>query len=280
MQFVPVEKATTSREASSANFLIDSFDRGTLGKASDFTINSKQSLFNGFFTRLGVSELTLFWSVSNISAAAGNNEFKVQVGSSTPATITLLDGNYTVAAALTVIVFQLNLAALGATFSIVGDQLNGPGASLTANTSFQVLDTTLARQLSFDLTLVSATGHYVLNPFLLPYRYLDFVCDNLTYNQALKDNSTSGKSRDTLYRWNFAWESPAPQDQLGYPINQGYTSFTARRNFAYPKQIRWESNIPIGQLNFQVLTPDSVPVVLSPTVDRMEWGMTLLITEV
>jgi hypothetical protein len=279
MQFVPVEKATTTREASTANFLIDSFDRQS-GNASDFTINASQSLFNGFFTRISVAEVGMNWGIPNISTYFGNNEFSVEIASTgVQYTATLPDGNYTVASALTDIVALLNTQIGSTFFSLVGNYTNNQGVRLLGTANFEVLNTDLQEQLTVQTGQV-ALGFFIQNPNLLAYRYVDFICDNLTYHQSLKDNSTSGQSRNTLYRWNFAWDSPAPIDTLGFPIYQGYQAFTARRNFAFPKQIRWEGNMPIGQLRFVVQTEYNLPLVINFPTAQFEWNMTTLITEV
>jgi len=279
MQFVPTEKATTTREASTANFLIDSFDRET-GNASDFTINPKQSIFNGFFTRISISEVGMNWGIPNISIYFENNEFGVEIGA-TQHLITLPDGNYTVASALTDIVAALNTAVGSTFFSLVGNYTDNQGVRLVGTSNFEVLNTNLQEQLTIQSGQV-ATSFFCQNPNLLAYRYVDFVCDNLTYNQALKDGSTSstGQGQNVLYRWNFAWDAPAPIDSLGFPIYQGYQAFTARRNFAFPKQIRWEANMPIGQLRFQVLTEYNLPLVIEFPTAQFEWNMTTLISEV
>jgi len=277
MQFVPSEKATPIREASTANFLIDSFDR-TTGNASDFSINLNQSLFNGFFTRIAVSEVGMNWGIPNISIYFENNEFAVQIGA-TQYLIVLPDGNYTVASALTDIVALLNTTVGSTFFTLTGNYTSNQGVRLVGTGNFEVLATNLQEQLTIQSGQV-ALSFFIQNPNLLAYRYVDFVCDNLTYNQQLKDNSTSGQARDTLYRWNFGWDVPSPIDTLGFPIYQGYQAFTARRALPYPKQIKWESNMPIGQLRFQVLTEYNLPLVIEFPTAQFEWNMTTLISEV
>lgn len=279
MQFVPSEKATPIREPSTANFLIDSFDRtGVNETASNFAINLNQSLFNGFFTRIAVSEVGMNWGIPNISSYFENNEFGVEIGSE-QTVITLPDGNYTVASALQEIVAKLN-AELGQTFfTLTGNYTDFQGVRLIGSSNFEVLNTNLQEQLTIQSGQV-ALSFFIQNPNLLAYRYVDFICDNLTYNQQLKDNSTSGQARDVLYRWNFGWDVPSPIDSLGFPIYQGYQAFTARRALPFPKQIKWESNMPIGQLRFQVNTEYNLPLVIQFPTAQFEWNMTTLISEV
>ena len=119
-------------------------------------------------------------------------------------------------------------------------------------------------------------------PKLLPYTYIDFVSNSLTYNQALKDATTNAVSNNVLYRWYFANDNvPQVLDAYGYPIYQGYQRFIARRALPYPKQIRWVSNQPIGQIQFQVYSSQGT-VLSSAEVagGEFEWAMTLLVSEV
>lgn len=110
------------------------------------------------------------------------------------------------------------------------------------------------------------------SPRILGTTYIDIVSPQLTYNQELKDNTTADFQRDVLFRWYFAHDNvppiydqfltevpaggAAPAVQLftptSYPILQGYTPFVARRTPPFPKQIKWESAQPIGQVSFQV----------------------------
>jgi hypothetical protein len=125
-------------------------------------------------------------------------------------------------------------------------------------------------------------------PKILPTSYIDIASFNLTYNQNLKDSTTSMITNDILYRWYFAWDSPEPVDEFGYPIYQGYKRFIQRREIPFPKQINWKPNQPIGQLQFQVL--DDSGKVLPPeligsgtttaNLSELEWQMTCLVSEV
>ena len=176
--------------------------------------------------------------------------------------------------------------------------INGPGTLVTITTTelqtiFSIEDTILARQLGFttfngvDDTSAPIRGA----PFLLPYRYIDFVSNDLTYNQALKDATTTTYDRTVLYRWYFAWSDSPQLDTLGFPILQGYTRFCSRRDIPFPKQIRWENNMPIGQVSFQVFNDQGellLPSLVQPvdtdsvpdnTYSNMEWGMSLLVSE-
>jgi hypothetical protein len=343
MEFIPKENSVGIRNPATANLLINSLDRVYAGKAtvqaqsaSDFTISKPQSLMNGYFTRIGVQEVQLNWGVYNISSNWNNNYFSIQsaasgVIQSTITIATVPEGNYSVAQGLNTLSSRLNAAFSTNTINISsfvsttsGQVINGIGnpvysnpqgkASLyfvsTNNTAVAanvfIPPSPLADQLNLDTSLTFAREYPVINPYLLPYNYIDIVSPQLTINQNVKDSSTSMYDQNILYRWIFAWPGgPPQQDGLGYPIQQGYIPFSERRNIAFPKQIKYEPNIPIGQLGFQVIAPLSPiapprPLPINPlsyvsTINpltssiiyvpgvvlgsQLEWQMTCLVSE-
>jgi hypothetical protein len=282
------DRGTTIREPSTANFLIASVDRPPTQTASNFTIAKKNSLFNGFFTRFGVAEVVLDWGIPNISEELyANSTFSILDASANPHTVTFAPGNYTVAQTLEFIVAALNqLAIAGYTFELNRNQ--GPLALANVNASnneFTIVPGETQEHIGLPEQLGFTTGSQaqfqgIFNPNLLENKYIDFVSTDLTYNQALKDATTDVRDRTVLYRWWFAWDESPPLDVYGFPILQGYTPFVARRVLPFPKQIRWENNMPIGSVNFQVF--DSVGNILntqSVTGNDMNWGMQLLVSE-
>lgn len=286
MEFVPKDRGVVTREASTANLLIDSIDRtfntnAPTSSSANFNITKNQNILNGFFTRLAVVEVVLDWCVPNVSPVFTNDTLTYNFGGN-DYTVTLDQGKYVISTALNTLVTLLNAqsaaSGLGLTWSVAGTVLTTGFASLVVvGGPVDLLETNLQTQL--NLPIGSANEFPAECPLLLPITYLDFVCDQLTYNQELKDETTNFVGRNTLYRWVLAWEGPSPEDPLGYPIYQGYQAFRARRYLTFPKQIRWEPNQPIGQLTFQVIasTGELVPV---PVVGEMEWNMCLQVSEV
>lgn len=291
MEFVPTDRGVPIREPSTANLLIDSIDRtfntnAPTSSSANFNISKNQNILNGFFTRLAVVEVVLDWCVPNVAPAFDNNTLTYYIGDDvgTQYTITLEQGKYTIATALTTIKTKLNQQSvaegLGLNWQLVGDVPTTGFAALVLTLGGPVtfVESNLQNQLNLPLD-ENQTEFPAECPLLLPITYLDFVCEQLTYNQDLKDETTNNASRNTLYRWVMAWDGPSPVDALGYPIYMGYQSFRTRRYLAFPKQIRWEPNQPIGQLSFQVVasTGELVPV---PVVGEMEWNMCLQVSEV
>jgi hypothetical protein len=281
MEFIPAEKAQTIRQSSTANLMIDSTDQQILGNADfnpwNFQIRKNAALLNGFFTRVATTEVVLSWEEPNIEADV-NDEFTIEVTStSTEYTVTIPFGFYTVAEALDALVVALNAAGTGLTWSISG---SGATTGLAATAAFTVPATTL---LAIQLRLVdptSSTKSFIVGaPDLRPYRYIDFVSADLTYNQDVKDASTSETQPQVLCRWYFAWDDPPFFDTYGFPILMGYTAFSARRIFNPPKQIKWRPNQSIGNLSFRILSPGGDVVTYDGTTFS-NWQMTLQVSEV
>ena len=326
-EFNPTEKGVPIRQAATANFLIDSRDRSgyalinptSPATSADFFIQKNNSLMNGYFTRLAPQDVCLDYCLDNINTYWGNAFINFipstiqTAGMAYPSTIqaTLPNGSYSVAECLNAITTSFNSNATASANSLTLSTLlntNGRGgnaASLgmfkgAAPTAFNIPFSTsvatassgtiinLAGQLDLDVNTAYANSFVVDCPKLLPTSYLDFVSPTMTQNQNVKEGSTSLQTTDILYRWYLAWgDVPEPLDAYGYQIFQGYKRFIQHRQIPFPKQIRWQANIPIGQIGFQVL--DDQGRVLPPSMlgytttaannSELEWQMTCLASE-
>lgn len=297
-------KAVTVRPSSTANFLVDSEDRPeSYPIAGDFQIVKTNSIFNGFFNRIAVQEIVLDWGIPNIADVDQNNTFTVDyddgVNPAVEHTAILPNGFYTAEQALDTIVSQLNVSiGVPGAFVITAGNTGvfmGIDQAVVAGGTFEILsvsappnsdENNLASQIfsSGQVDSGFAQSYPIICPRILPNRYLDFVCNQLTYNQELKDGDTSDKSRDVLYRWYFGWDTETSYDGYGFPVLQGYRSFIQRRFLPFPKQIRWSSTQPIGNLSFQVFNDldEIVNADAYPTVDggaEMEFQMSMLLSE-
>ena len=261
MEFVPNEKATPIRYPSTANLMVDSADRDReiYPLCNNFLISKKQSIMNGFFTRVGTTEVVMEWFSGNIGGTLG--EFVYVVGAT--AYDFSLSGFFTVANLLQDIVSNLNefTPSTGLTWTVAAVQ--GGGANLTATGApgivFSVASPTLIGLIlepSLGATIpAGGSEDFPIEPSkvdLRPTRYLDIVCTQLTNNQAVKDASTAQNTRDVLCRWYFDYDNQNDLDAYGFPILMGYTPFCIRRIFNPPKQIQWQTNVPIGQMAFQL----------------------------
>jgi hypothetical protein len=280
--FTPSEKGVPQRPPSIANLMVDSADRFTstigagswlnpgqtvnVGSPFNFTIQRNNSILNGYFTRIGATEMVLEWNIPNINTAFGNTTLNWYVPAvSTMYSTNILTGNYTVSALASQVAAQMtasgpgggtiySVSTLGASATFESSQ-----AAIVSNSTFTISTPTLLAQKLFvpGVARTNRTTQILANNIdLRPFRYLDFTCGDLTYNQSVKDTATNRTSRDVLVRWYFDWDSPEAVDSLGYPIHQSYQAFNERRLFNPPKQIRWIPNQPIGNMTFVVYDPN------------------------
>ena len=296
MDAIPSERAQTFRNPSTANLAIDSRDRIS-GTSSDFTISLGQNIMCGFFTRLAVNEVGLLWNVPNIMTDR-NDTFTISYTISsvtTNYTVTIPEGFYTVEAVMTIIVDELN-ADIGGEGPFQFVKVDGVySLDATSAGTFIIQPTILQSQLGFFAGGTPVNFQPLdASPNLQSVSYIDFVSNNLTYCQDLKDSSTSTKSQDILYRWSMGWDSEPSTDSLGFPILQGYEPFCQRRYLSFPKQIKWDNNQPIGQIDFSVqarlsraFNVGNNPTFISVNKlsgvtngNEMEYTMNLLVSEV
>lgn len=289
--------AVTIRQPSTANLMLDSADRNTaiFANANSFQISKNQSLFNGFFTRIGTTELVLEWFTPNISPAFNNNRIVIELSGGVGVTgpqyssgIINLNGFYTQADLVDLIKEYLDigggLQTPAVSFNI--QTIDGVTSIVPDNNVFIRVSNTLAGVLNLP---VGWNPYSTLIGLPLPpvdlraIRYLDFLSQQLTYNQDLKDASTAPVIRDVLARWYMAWDSPPALDAYGYPILMGYQPFVCRRTFSPPKQIKWDSIQPLGNLAFEVYAAlnqnNQYNSVLAPFSTNTNWLMTLQVSE-
>jgi len=279
VDFVPSEKATTIRVPSTANFLIDSADATSAASISDILISPSKSLLNGFFSRIGTTEIVLEWREPNVSSALNNINFTLEVQSAPTQSLILNQGFYTAQSALQAVVKAMNdvSGATGATFTLTNP---APGfATITSSSPLFRLSGVVPTLLGISNGLFAAfftTNGSAID--LRPYRYLDFVSAQLTYNQDLKDATSSENfSRDVLARWYFAWDEAPQLDGFGMPILMGYTPFCARRAYSVPKQIKWDARQPIGQISIQIYGSSGFAPA---NLEYSQYEMTLQVSEV
>jgi hypothetical protein len=297
------DRAITVRPSSTAVFAVDSFDRyntptdsqfGVSGPYS-FQITRNQSLLNGFFHRIAMTEIVFPYYIPNINPRT--NSVEVIYNGGAAATLTLTNGFYTP-------------TALAAALQVALIPLTGAGATVVYTNGRFTFDVGAGNDLilypsdtnAFGLfDLVGGTADWInpggqtLTGKITRCRYTEFVdivCSQLTYNQDLKDASTTnGYSRDILARIYLECENDQP-----IPVNIGGTAtnaidtvpgtypFTIYRKFSHPKQIQWNNEQPIGNLLFEVYDDRGVLLSGNGTGNDADfifpdWRMTLLVSE-
>ena len=284
------ERGLVFRPPATANLMIDSADRGNQYTTTpfDFQITRNQALLNGFFTRVATTEVVLEWCEPNV---AGEIILDVSGASSRQNVDVVIGGNnYTMEELMNAIVETYNSLPQGAganqrptgTTLSVSQQVGAWGFDMSGG-KFQVISTPLAIKMGLDIGFGLNSRQAIGGcTDLRDYRYIDFVSNQLTYPQDLKDASSQTTVRDVLCRWYFAEDNPEQLDGYGFPILQGYIPFVRRRLFNPPKYIKWDNNLPVGNLSFQVYGQDGnlVPAygVLNGD-NQTEWLMTLQLSE-
>jgi len=150
----------------------------------------------------------------------------------------------------------------------------------------------LNEMMSWESTQTYATYQYGdPNVSLLSTPFVDITCDQLTYNQGVKDADT-GVSHNILCRVYIV-----PDAFTGNMANLGSGPILVHRIFAFPKQIRWRGNQNIGGgLRFQVwdsqgyllttgegitgATAQGAASLAYFDADMGDWTMTMLASEV
>lgn len=324
------DAAITQRPTSTAILAIDSQDRFRDNVAArdvdtraalspyDFTINKSQSLMNGYFTRLGVTEAMFNWMIPNINFQTRIIGFDYRANAFAPivASSILLDiGFYTpsmLASAMQAAVRAEDPVTLGAFTMTYGVTLDGGTAPVfvyqtnsAAQVRFYPLDSEdlgtepdiniRSRQL-FDLLGFMTAGGAVPGSFRTAEqgystycqitRYIDIVCTQLTNNQALKDTMSQPVARDVLCRLYLSdsansQATVSPASATFCPA--GCMPTTLYRDFSQAKQIQWIPNQPVpGYLKFEVFDEDGNNLKLLATDDEDDgtnWALTILVTE-
>lgn len=298
------DEAITIRPSSTALFGVDSFDRyktptdSQFGLSSpySFSITKNQNTFTGFFKRLAVTEIVFPYYIPNVNNRT--NAMKVIYNGGAEATLTIANGFYTpTALAAAIQAALIPLTGAGATCTYIS-----PGRfqfDVGAGNDLILFPIDTSAFGLFDLIGGIADwinpGGQTLTGKITRCRYteyLDIVCSQLTYNQDLKDaTTTNGVSRDVLARIYLETENDQPVPVLvgasqTNTLNTipGTYPFTIYRQFATPKQIKWNEAQPIGNLTFEVY--DDRGVLLSGNGTGADgdfifpdWRFSMLISE-
>jgi hypothetical protein len=271
-----IDKAVTFRYPATANLMVDSQNRDVARYPSpfDFQITKPQNSQNGFFTRVGVTEVVLDWNEGNLDG----QELQVDIsGVSVRSTSTItFFGFGTVAFVLDSIADLSGTNGVG----LAVEQVGGTWGISATNGDIKILSTPLSEDLGIQILPTLLPRVTIVGPTdLRQYYYIDIVSPSLTYAQDLKDNSTADIERDVLVRWYFAEDTPENLDKYGFPILMGYTYFSRRRLYNPPKQIKWDNNLPLGNLVFQVYDDNGMLLEPSDPTYTSEFYLTLQLSE-
>jgi hypothetical protein len=307
------EKATTIRPSSTALLCVDSADRfatiqqkrgaSLTNTPYKFSITRNNNIFNGFFKRIALTEIVFPYYIPNINK---RTKYLFYESSITGADyIELPDVNIFLTPDELAAVIETEMQAKGVT-GITCDYIQGNFQfdaqvgntirfipffflpDLPSSTDFQLFDligltnlnTIAAQEQSGVITRCRYT------------EYIDIVCSQLTYNQDLKDASSSSTTKDILARIYVETENDQPIGVVTTltPVGEftnventipGCYPFTIYRQFANPKQIQWRDTQPIGNLTFEVYDDNGNLLSDLSGEDLVfpDWRMTLLVSE-
>lgn len=315
------QSAQTIRQPSTALFTVSSKDRfnNYLERRStenepktnpyDFLIYKNQALFNGFFTRIGLTEVVFPWTIPNINSKTRNILISVNAGP--PIQISLTQGFYTPSELAQALENEIQPHCPGFQMSYGSNSSWPPGPTYTApafyyyagvgnDISFFAMPynsssypyTNNVKQL-FDLLGFSEENAFPsligngATTFATYTEYIDVVCNQITYNQALKDGTSSKVSRDSIARIYIQSEGTSAFIQ---PFNAnfipaGCSPFTIYRQFTNPKQIQWSPNQPLGQIQIQIyddqgeLLQQELPSNIGIDGPGTDFNLTFLVSE-
>jgi len=253
----------------------------------DFTIVKNESIMNGFFTRLGLTEVCFPWGIPNINKKTSQMGVQWTVsGNPTVNSNTItMNPNYEFLTPVKIATeIQGLVKSISSTLSGF-EMVYGPAP----NVPYFTYDTGTANVKIAFLPMQTGTSNYpypdstkqlfdvlgftnnntVLDDansgqstLCQATRYVDIVCSQLTYNQPLKDTTTQPLARDSLCRLylgdgNGFGNNTALCDASNF-TPPGTAPFTIYRQFQTPKMINWNSAgkayqpVP-GVLRFEVL---------------------------
>jgi len=281
---LPKTTAQTIRLPSTALFTVSSKDRfkDYLDRRSsveenykspyNFLIYKNQSLFNGFFTRIGLTEVVFPWTIPNINTKTNAISYTV-IGGLNPGTFlaTLDNGFYRpsqIASSLqTAIIAELPSFTMSygvingiPCFSYGTGDVNieisfNPLAYNSSQYPFssnikQLFDLLGFNNVNTELSVFGVGG----STFCSFIEYVDFICQDLTYNQALKDGTSQQISRDSISRVYIQSDGTPSFLSANDPdfCPAGCEPFIIYRQFTNPKQIQWSPSQPLGQVQIQV----------------------------
>ena len=288
------EHAVTVRPASTSIFAVDSIDRyqsyveASAGTQSPyrFNITRNQSLLNGFFTRIALTEIVFPYYVWNLNARTAYIRVSLNGGAFQTIDLSIYEGMLSPSEFATYLETQLQIQLTLPGLTVVYSdgrffiQTNGADTIAFARGNFTSLNaraSTLQQFQMFDL-LNMTVDNMVQNDTQITgvtrmryTEYIDIVCSQLTYNQDLKDASSDPNNRDILARIYIENENNAVQPyykQTGFTVGPpgviagtevtsdnsipGTYPVTINRKFPMPKQILWNKAQPIGNLVFEV----------------------------
>jgi hypothetical protein len=305
-------------------FTVDTADRYKFNSAgfridtepvNNIYINKQQSVINGFFTRIALTEFNMPWDIPNVNDY--NNTFTVgglnTALNPTPieVTVTVDTGFYdgTELAAELQTLLNAAMTSLGSdyptsyiwtvTFNIGTGKFT---VSVAVGATFKLVPKNNASNDDL-LTMMGFGGLSVTADLVLPYRqfisspatmlytpYFDIVSNQLTKKQQVADSGTSfNTGRNLLAR---IYLTPNGVSTIDYTDNAqiGTKPFTIFREFIIPKQIYWDTKEFINVIDLSLIDYKGKVLYEEPNIavgttfrvgsGNANWQLTFQVSEV
>lgn len=302
------DNAVTTRPPSTAILGINSQDRelrvGNYSPSS-FSLTQGTAYMNGEFTRVALSEARLDWITPTLNPIGDNICIVYRTGGTLPP-VTVFLNNLTsqqtwVTCSTLAPLIQAEIRAktpMTAFTLTFNDSASGVNGAYVFQADSNTTDTFYFAPASSSTYGVNPTNlyfrmnwlsDYTTAPFqtsqdsgvpcLLLTRFVDVVCEQLTYPQDLRDSSTQQSSHDSICRL-YLSDPTVPY------YDQGSKPFTIIKDFNTPKQIKWNPGLPLANMTFkllddrgQVLSYGGEPLEEADKIYIGNWCVTLLVTE-
>lgn len=292
-----IDRGQTIRYPSNVLFAVNSADRfQTLAQARsvngpspfNFAINKNENMLAGSLTRIGLTEFVMPYNIPNVNPATNTIGFVTQdtSGSAFFSTIISVPTAFYSGQDLAVAITQAGEAALIAT--------GHPGLSsftvtYTPNGYFEAkIDISGGeqgiqmfpvdkpqfnnRKTLFDIMnwttgIPPATSTFSGIASLKPTDYIDIVCDQLTYNQDVRDSTSQPVNRDVLARIYLANSNSGniiPNKTFQNGVLQANPSTTAVSTLLLtsPDGINFANFTPVGGASSGLVTDQLYPTIL------------------
>ena len=304
----------TQRPPAYAELLVDSLDRYNAGvgavnnqtSSSDWQTRLNQIVLNGYFTRLAVTQIHLYWSLPTIIANY-NDLFRVTVlgPGAGQYLITVPQGYYTPTTLAAALQAALQAAAPAANFTcafqgplpagvapLTGTAAGfvfgvGAGTTFTFSTPPGFNITSANRFTRFcqtiGLVIGRAQANYYLTspPLMYATPFIDICSSTLTKYQRVKDTTTLNSPTVSNVIARVYPTAPNTNRYLTDVTTPNESPFWICIDYNTPKHIKWDPNEPLSNFDLQLRDAfgDILPYDLTNSQYGVEYQLTILATE-
>jgi len=291
------------RQPATAILTVDTADRLARTKVNDLYINKQETLVQGYFTRLALTELNFNWDIPNVNAYNNtmNLVFYYAPGLFFPLKISIAENFYGMADLATAVQNALNSAIAAVpvlaplyTMNFIVEPENRQFRLVNTNGSAKKFgisplgkvekgSTDLCDVMGFATADPAVEANIVQSGYatMLYTPYFDIVSRQLTKKQNVRDSGTSDTTGQNLLARVYinpfgivpnpaAAISPAPPEKDAI---LGAKPFTIHYEFQNPKQVYWDTKEFINVIDLQLL--DNKGRVLYETPTELTLGGSL-----